>query len=95
MKQNSFKLAMCQLDQGVVDGAGRKAIIRCENADLLYDALKSCIELFDKVLPHFNWGASAINAEDVQLLNSVPSKAKRALDYADKGREFKNYEDAG
>jgi len=35
--------------------------------------------LIDVALPRFNWGASALDAEAIQLLNEVPIEVKRVL----------------
>lgn len=42
-------------------------------------ALRAANELCEKALPKFNWGASALDAEAIQLLNEVPSKIKEVL----------------
>ncbi|RQP13269.1 MAG: hypothetical protein EAS51_00190, partial [Microbacteriaceae bacterium] len=37
------------------------------------------MELFDKALPKFNYGASALDAEAIRLLNEVPGEVRAAL----------------
>lgn len=41
--------------------------------------LRRVKQVFDEALPHFNWGASALPAEAIQLLNEVPSELKAML----------------
>lgn len=48
-------------------------------------ALLRALELCEKALPQFNWGASALSAEAIALLNEVPSEIRSALAKADKG----------
>lgn len=43
------------------------------------EALTRSVELFDKALPKFNWGASFLDAEAITLLNEVPVQARVAL----------------
>lgn len=47
------------------------------------DALRAACErakrLFDEALPKFNWGASFLDANAIQLLNEVPSEVAAAL----------------
>ena len=45
----------------------------------LLEALLDCVVLFQNALPKFNWGASALDAEAIRLLNEVPNKALAAL----------------
>lgn len=47
-------------------------------ADLLA-ALRMAERLFAEALPKFNWGASALDANAIQLLNDVPSIVHAAL----------------
>ena len=42
-------------------------------------ALQRCQRLFDEALPKFNWGASALDANAIQLLNEVPGEVAAAL----------------
>lgn len=42
-------------------------------------ALKAAKRLFDEALPKFNWGASFLDANAIQLLNSVPDQVARAI----------------
>ncbi len=44
-----------------------------------HDALLAAQELFDKALPKFNWGASALDATAIKLLNEVPGQVRAAL----------------
>lgn len=45
----------------------------------LLEALEGCMKLFDEALTKFNWGASALDANAIDLLNSVPIKVARAI----------------
>lgn len=42
-------------------------------------SLERCEQLFRYALPKFNWGASALDAEAITLLNEVPGEVKHAL----------------
>lgn len=42
-------------------------------------ALQAAKKLFDEALPKFNWGASALDANAVTLLNTVPSRVAAAI----------------
>lgn len=43
------------------------------------DALLACQRLFKEALPQFNWGASALDADAIRLLNETPAKVAAAL----------------
>jgi hypothetical protein len=43
------------------------------------EALHAAKRLIDEALPKFNWGASALDANAIQLLNEVPVKVNAAL----------------
>lgn len=43
------------------------------------EALRLCQRLFDEALPKFNWGASALDANAIDLLNRVPAEVARVL----------------
>lgn len=45
----------------------------------LIAALRSCQRLFREALPKFDWGAAALDANAIQLLNEVPGQVARAL----------------
>lgn len=61
-------------------------IVRVVNAhDALIEALKRSQELFEKALPQFDWGSSALTAESIRLLNDVPIQVNTALALAKKG----------
>lgn len=45
----------------------------------LMDAAIFAEELFAKALPKFNWGASALDAQAIRLLNEVPGEVRAAL----------------
>lgn len=45
----------------------------------IIDALKAATELIDIVLPQFNWGNSALNADAYRILNETPKKINQAL----------------
>lgn len=51
-----------------------------EMNDPLRKALLACVELFDHALPKFNWGASALDARAIKLLNEVPLTVRAALE---------------
>lgn len=43
------------------------------------EALKLALRLCEEALPKFNWGASFLDANAIQLLNTVPAAIKEAL----------------
>lgn len=43
------------------------------------NALKLAQRVFDEALPKFNWGASALDANAIQLLNEAPAKIRAAI----------------
>lgn len=43
------------------------------------EALKLALRMCDEALPKFNWGASFLDANAIQLLNTVPAAIKKAL----------------
>lgn len=43
------------------------------------DALRAAQRLFKEALPKFNWGASFLDANAIQLLNEVPAKVNAAI----------------
>ena len=45
----------------------------------LFEALEAAYKLFDEALPKFNWGASALDGNAIQLLNQVPRKVEAAI----------------
>lgn len=48
-------------------------------ASELRAALLMCQRLFDEALPKFNWGASALDANAIWLLNEAPAMVRKAL----------------
>jgi hypothetical protein len=59
-------------------------IVQAVNAhDALVEALRSADRLIKKVLPKFNWGESALDANAISLLNEVPAKVTTALKRAE------------
>ena len=57
----------------------------CNNHEALLAALKSCQRLFNEALPKFNWGASALDANAIRLLNETPIEVDAAIATAKKG----------
>lgn len=47
------------------------------------EALRLAKRLCDEALPKFNWGASALNANAIALLNEVPAKITEAIRQAE------------
>lgn len=48
----------------------------------LIEALEAAKRLFDEALPKFNWGASFLDANAIELLNTVPVKVNAAIEAA-------------
>ena len=46
------------------------------------EALQAAQRLFKEALPKFNWAASFLDANAIQLLNEVPAKVNAAIDAA-------------
>ena len=58
----------------------QEAFIRLiEAAPDLLTALERSLRLFNEALPKFNWGASALDANAIKLLNEVPSEVSAAI----------------
>lgn len=56
------------------------AVARALNAATTSQAtLARAARLFEEALPKFNWGASALDANAIQLLNEVPGEVRAAL----------------
>lgn len=56
-----------------------------EQQAAMQDALEAAQKLFQLALPKFNWGASALDATAIQLLNEVPNRVHQVLEqYADR-----------
>lgn len=82
--ENNIKRLICGCFNDIggdeVAAANAAHIVRCVNAhDALVSALKDAQRLCKKALPKFNWGASALDADAVKLLNEVPAKINAAL----------------
>ena len=61
------------------------AVARALNAATTNQAtLARVTRLFEEALPKFNWGASALDANAIQLLNEVPGEVRAALDANEK-----------
>lgn len=58
---------LCDADAEAFDKAAQEAV-------RMREALADCKRLFDEALPKFNWGASALDANAIKLLNDVPIK---------------------
>ncbi len=46
---------------------------------VILEALQATKRLIDEALPKFNWGASALDANAIRLLNETPKKVELAL----------------
>lgn len=56
------------------------SIVRDEFLDRQEAALRLALRMCDEALPKFNWGASALDANAVQLLNETPPAIRKALE---------------
>ena len=54
--------------------------------DALLVALRASQKLFDLALPKFNWGASALDAGAIKLLNDVPVLVNDTITDVERGR---------
>ena len=50
-----------------------------ERYDNLFEVLTEAKKMCDVALPGFNWGASCLTGEQIELLNEVPQKINKAL----------------
>lgn len=57
----------------------KKSYRRLDAQPQLVSALERAERLFNEALPKFNWGASALDANAIALLNEVPGEVRRAL----------------
>jgi hypothetical protein len=55
------------------------ATVPSEFYDLALAALGQTREMIDKALPEFNWGASALSADGIRLLNETPGVVNAAI----------------
>jgi hypothetical protein len=70
------------IEQMSGNGSSRRARQMAEverRVERLQAAAEQAMRLFNYALPKFNWGASALDAESIQLLNEVPAKLDAAL----------------
>lgn len=58
---------------------GTLQYVTVEEAKALRKALVRAEALFTQALPKFNWGASALDADAIALLNEVPGEVRKAL----------------
>lgn len=56
----------------------------------MVEALEASRRLFNEALGKFNWGASALDANAIQLLNDAPIKVYAILDKLAKVKEASN-----
>ncbi len=54
--------------------------------DPIDDALATAVTLVRKALPQFDWGASALDAEAIQILNEFPAKVAAAITHREQER---------
>lgn len=67
-----------------VVGAGRYVIVPesvyvSDKQGVMLEALRAAKNLFDEALPKFNWGASALDANAIRLLNEAPMAVNAAI----------------
>lgn len=77
------------LDRAIVnfgDAAATVCDLRAQLAEA-QNALEAAQRLFKEALPKFNWGASFLDANAIQLLNEVPAKVNAAIKAAKGERE--------
>jgi len=56
--------------------------VLCAAAPTMHQALLLAKRLFNEALPKFNWAASALDANAIDLLNQVPRAVQEALEKA-------------
>ncbi|MCP5004534.1 MAG: hypothetical protein GY941_11445 [Planctomycetes bacterium] len=55
------------------------AALQCVTVTELVEALELTERLITEALPKFDWGKSALDANAIELLNTVPSKVTNAI----------------
>lgn len=74
---------VCRVEPGPYQEARGRLIAA---APEMLGALLAAKRLFDQALPRFNWGASALDANAIGLLNSVPRIVQGTIEIATCGR---------
>lgn len=86
--ENAIRLAACWnafagVTTEAIEELGPLAGVMADPAqDLINElvaALNAAKKLFDEALPKFNWGASALDANAIRLLNEVPLVVQAAI----------------
>ena len=77
MAEESSKVSYIVLDGVTYDLNDVRRAIDCFSSS--QGALEQCQRLFDEAIPKFNLGASALDANAIQLLNTVPIAVSIAL----------------
>jgi len=54
-------------------------LLRVAAEEKLLAAVEAALQLCDEALPKFNWGASALDANAIKLLNEVPDQLRAAI----------------
>ena len=72
--------------EDVVMGAPHPPRTRCARCNgfeaentAMKEVLRDCQRLFKEALPKFDWGRSPLDANAIQLLNTVPGKVRNIL----------------
>jgi len=73
-----LRAEILEADECITQSVKEEAALQA-NVERKYAALIWCQKLFRDALPKFNWGASALDANAIRLLNEVPGIVAAAL----------------
>ena len=78
MELETINKLYLELSQITTATTAREILLQKQLAEA-QDALQAAQRLFREALPKFNWGASFLDANAIQLLNEVPAKVDAAI----------------
>ena len=78
MELETINKLYLELSQITTATTAREILLQKQLAEA-QDALQAAQRLFKEALPKFNWGASFLDANAIQLLNEVPAKVDAAI----------------
>lgn len=86
-RHDSILVRACRDEfSGITEAEARANIRLIAAAPDLLESCQQALTLIRSVLPEFNWGASALSAASIQLLNEVPAQIQTAVKAAGETR---------